>query len=283
MTKFLSWGGWDMDGRGPTIWDTFCHAKGRVFEDHTGDVACNSYQLWEEDLKCIQQLGLTHYRLSISWSRLLPDGTTNHLNPKVIDDLIYHMDLPQAIQDLGRWSSTEIADIFESYARFCFKIFGDRVMLWITLNEPYICAKLGHEDGTFITQSSSLLLFSKDEPSPLGTADFFALNYYTSRKVKDLNGVSKKNELSFVGDQGTEGVVDPSWPICGVHWLAIVPDGLRKLLKYIQMGPVQIEIADCSHFYQDTLQEVGKGTVMLTLLNVEQIHDFLNTLLKRTL
>uniref|UniRef100_A0A9J8C9D0 Glucosidase, beta, acid 3 (gene/pseudogene) n=1 Tax=Cyprinus carpio carpio TaxID=630221 RepID=A0A9J8C9D0_CYPCA len=71
-----------MDGRGPTIWDTFCHAKGRVFEDHTGDVACNSYQLWEEDLKCIQQLGLTHYRLSISWSRLLPDGTTNHLNPK---------------------------------------------------------------------------------------------------------------------------------------------------------------------------------------------------------
>uniref|UniRef100_A0A9J7ZMB3 Glucosidase, beta, acid 3 (gene/pseudogene) n=1 Tax=Cyprinus carpio carpio TaxID=630221 RepID=A0A9J7ZMB3_CYPCA len=261
MTKFLSWGGWDMDGRGPTIWDTFCHAKGRVFEDHTGDVACNSYQLWEEDLKCIQQLGLTHYRLSISWSRLLPDGTTNHLNPKVIDDLIYHMDLPQAIQDLGRWSSTEIADIFESYARFCFKIFGDRVMLWITLNKPYICAKLGHEDGTFITQN------------------FFALNYYTSRKVKDLNGVSKKNELSFVGDQGTEGVVDPSWPICGVHWLAIVPDGLRKLLKYIQdtytslpiyitengfsqMGPVQIEVADCSHFYQDTLQEVGKGTVI---------------------
>lgn len=75
-------GGWDMDGRGPSVWDTFCHAKGGVFEDHTGDVACNSYQLWEEDLKCIQQLGLTHYRLSISWSRLLPDGNTNHVNPK---------------------------------------------------------------------------------------------------------------------------------------------------------------------------------------------------------
>lgn len=75
-------GGWDMDGRGPSVWDTFCHAKGGVFKDHTGDVACNSYRLWEEDLKCIQQLGLTHYRLSISWSRLLPDGTTDHVNPR---------------------------------------------------------------------------------------------------------------------------------------------------------------------------------------------------------
>uniref|UniRef100_A0A671LDU4 Glucosidase, beta, acid 3 (gene/pseudogene) n=1 Tax=Sinocyclocheilus anshuiensis TaxID=1608454 RepID=A0A671LDU4_9TELE len=378
-------GGWDMDGRGPSVWDTFYH---------TGDVACNSYQLWEEYLKCIQQLGLTHYRLSISWSRLLPDRTTNHVNPKgvayynkVIDDLIacavtpmitlYHMDLPQALQDLGRWSSTEIADIFESYARFCFKIFGDRVKLWITLNEPYVCAKLGHEDGTFAPgikdpgisvylaghnmlraytkawhtynnyfrplqagqvslalnsdwaepldagspkhaaaterykdftldwfacplfctgdypesmrsriesrsldlgykQGSRLPHFSKDEPCPLGTADFFALNYYTSRKVKDLNGGSKKNELSFVCDQGAEVVVDPSWPICGVHWLAVVPDGLRKLLKYIkdtytslpiyitengfsQMGPVQIEDTDHSQFYQDTLQEVGKA------------------------
>jgi len=75
-------GGWNMDGRGASIWDTFSQIKGRVFEDHNGDVACNSYQLWKEDLKCIQQLGLTHYRLSISWSRLLPDGTTNHVNPK---------------------------------------------------------------------------------------------------------------------------------------------------------------------------------------------------------
>ncbi|XP_073762670.1 cytosolic beta-glucosidase isoform X2 [Danio rerio] len=381
-------GGWNMDGRGPSIWDTFCHEGGRVFGDHTGDVACNSYQLWEEDLKCIQQLDLSHYRLSVSWSRILPDGTTNHINPKgveyynkVIDSLIasgvtpmitlWHMDLPQALQDCGGWCSAEIADTFESYASFCFKTFGDRVKLWITLNEPYVCAMLGYEDGIFAPgikdpglsvyvaghnmlrahakawhaynthfrpsqggqvslalnsdwaepltakdaaaterykeftldwfacpvfctgdypesmrsrienrslelgykQGSRLPHFSKDEPSPLGTADFFAVNYYTSRKVKDL---SENTELSFVGDQGAEGVIDPSWPICGVHWLAVYPEGLRKLLKYIkdtytsvpiyitengfsQMGPVQIEDVDRSQFYEDTLQQVGKA------------------------
>lgn len=76
-------GGWDADGRGPCVWDTFTHQGGeRVFENQTGDVACGSYTLWEEDLKCIKQLGLTHYRFSLSWSRLLPDGTTGFINQK---------------------------------------------------------------------------------------------------------------------------------------------------------------------------------------------------------
>lgn len=77
-------GGWQADGKGPSIWDTFCHEKGRVFGEQSGDVACNSYELWEKDLECIQQLGLTHYRLSLSWARLLPDGTTRRVNQKGI-------------------------------------------------------------------------------------------------------------------------------------------------------------------------------------------------------
>lgn len=75
-------GGWQADGKGPSIWDTFCHGEGRVSGDHHGDVGCNSYELWEKDLECIRQLGLTHYRLSLSWARLLPDGTTGHVNQK---------------------------------------------------------------------------------------------------------------------------------------------------------------------------------------------------------
>ncbi|KAM6132421.1 cytosolic beta-glucosidase-like [Pterocles gutturalis] len=75
--------GQNADGNGPNVWDTFTHQGGdRVFKNQTGDVACGSYTLWEEDLKCIKQLGLTHYRFSLSWSRLLPDGTTGFINQK---------------------------------------------------------------------------------------------------------------------------------------------------------------------------------------------------------
>uniref|UniRef100_A0A8B9S1U8 Uncharacterized protein n=1 Tax=Apteryx owenii TaxID=8824 RepID=A0A8B9S1U8_APTOW len=75
--------GWNADGKGPNVWDTFTHQGGdRVFKNQTGDVACGSYTLWEEDLKCIKQLGLTHYCFSLSWSRLLPDGTTGFINQK---------------------------------------------------------------------------------------------------------------------------------------------------------------------------------------------------------
>lgn len=75
-------GGWQADGKGASIWDTFCHQEGRVLGDQSGDVSCNSYQLWNQDLECIKQLGLTHYRLSFSWPRLLPDGTTGRVNQK---------------------------------------------------------------------------------------------------------------------------------------------------------------------------------------------------------
>lgn len=77
-------GGWQADEKGLSIWDTFCHEEGRVFGEQNGDVACSSYELWETDLACIQQLGLTHYRLSLAWARLLPDGTTRHVNQKGI-------------------------------------------------------------------------------------------------------------------------------------------------------------------------------------------------------
>lgn len=82
MLSCFETGGWNVDGKGPSIWDTFTHQKGKIFQDQTGDRACNSYGLWEEDLKCIKQLGLSHYRLSFSWSRLLPEGTACNINKK---------------------------------------------------------------------------------------------------------------------------------------------------------------------------------------------------------
>ncbi|KAM6268203.1 LOW QUALITY PROTEIN: cytosolic beta-glucosidase-like [Spheniscus humboldti] len=149
--------GWNADGKGPNVWDTFTHQGGdRVFKNQTGDVACGSYTLWEEDLKCIKQLGLTHYRFSLSWSRLLPDGTTGFINQKgvnyyskIINNLendillTYHFGLPQSLEDEGGWRSEKIIETFDIHAKYYFRTFGDV----ITINEPYIVAIGGCEKG----------------------------------------------------------------------------------------------------------------------------------------
>ncbi|KAM6135735.1 LOW QUALITY PROTEIN: cytosolic beta-glucosidase-like [Phoenicopterus ruber ruber] len=149
--------GWNADGKGSNVWDTFTHQGGdRVFKNQTGDVARGSYTLWEEDLKCIKQLGLTHYRFSLSWSRLLPDGTTGFINQKgvnyyrkIINNLangipsLYHFGLPQSLEDEGGWRSEKITETFDIHVKYCFRTFGDV----IAINEPYVVAIDGCEKG----------------------------------------------------------------------------------------------------------------------------------------
>lgn len=147
-------GAWNEDGKGPSIWDTFCHVGGKIHNNDTGDVACDSYHKIEEDVSLLKNLGVGYYRFSISWSRVLPQGTIDKVNPlgvkyynKLIDTLLangikpavtlYHFDLPQALQDVGGWRNPKISDIFKEYAQFCFKEFGDRVGMWLTINEPH--------------------------------------------------------------------------------------------------------------------------------------------------
>ncbi|XP_007650423.1 cytosolic beta-glucosidase [Cricetulus griseus] len=384
-------GGWDADGRGPCVWDTFTHQGGeRVFENQTGDVACGSYTLWEEDLKCIKQLGLTHYRFSLSWSRLLPDGTTGFINQKgidyynkIIDDLlkngvtpivaIYHFDLPQALEDQGGWLSEAIVEVFDKYAQFCFRTFGDRVKQWLTINEPNTLAILAYDMGIFAPgvphfgtggyqaahnlikaharswhsyddlfrkeqkgfvslplffcwlepsdpnsvldqeatkrainfqldffakpifidgdypelvksqiatmskkqgySSSRLPEFTEEEKKMIkGTADFFAVQYYTTRLVRHQE--NKKGELSFLQDVEIEFFPNPSWE--NVGWIYVVPWGIRKLLKYIkdtynnpviyitengfpQCDPPSLDDTQRWEYFRQTFQELFKA------------------------
>uniref|UniRef100_A0A8C8S6Q4 Cytosolic beta-glucosidase n=1 Tax=Pelusios castaneus TaxID=367368 RepID=A0A8C8S6Q4_9SAUR len=387
-------GGWNADGKGPSVWDTFTHQGGdRVFKNQTGDVACGSYTLWEEDLKCIKQLGLTHYRFSLSWSRLLPDGTTGFINQqgvdyydKIIDDLLangivpmvtlYHFDLPQHLEDQGGWRSDAISEAFDNYAQFCFRTFGDRVKLWITINEPYVVAKDGYEKGIVAPgilepgtgayrtahnmikahakawhsydvlfrkkqhglvsialnsdwaepldpactadqeatkrymafcldwfaepiftsgdypaimnsqvsvmsskqgyRSSRLPEFTEEEKRMIkGTADFFALNYYTTRRVKHQENTH--SEPSISEDREAEQIMDRSWPVAsGSSWLAVVPWGLHRLLKYIkntynnpviyitengfsQSDPAPLDDTQRWEYFRLTLQEILKA------------------------
>ncbi|CAL1538499.1 unnamed protein product [Lymnaea stagnalis] len=156
-------GGWNADGKGPSIWDTWAHSH-KIAHNETGDVACDSYHKYKEDVQLLKNLKMNHYRFSISWSRVMSDGTPNTVNEagiqyynNLIDELLannikpmvtlYHWDLPQALEDKGGWLNSTIQDDFSAYSRLCFQRFGDRVKKWITFNEPPIVTILGYGDG----------------------------------------------------------------------------------------------------------------------------------------
>uniref|UniRef100_A0A8B9EW89 beta-glucosidase n=1 Tax=Amazona collaria TaxID=241587 RepID=A0A8B9EW89_9PSIT len=159
-------GGWDADGKGPSIWDNFTHIPGNIKNNDTGDIACDSYNKMEEDIYLLRALGVKNYCFSLSWSRIFPSGRNNSINShgvdyynRLIDGLVannimpivtlYHWDLPQALQDIGGWENSTLIDLFDSFADFCFQTFGDRVKFWITLNEPQVIAWVGYGLGTF--------------------------------------------------------------------------------------------------------------------------------------
>lgn len=164
-------GAHDQDGRGPSIWDTFSHTPGRTFGGATGDTACDHYHRYPEDIALLRGLGVDGYRFSISWSRLLPQGT-GPVNAKgldfydrLIDDLLaagvapavtlYHWDLPETLETPsdsgfaagGGWRVRETAEAFAQYAALAAERYGDRVERWITLNEPYCSAFVGYAEG----------------------------------------------------------------------------------------------------------------------------------------
>jgi beta-glucosidase len=151
------------DGRGPSIWDTFSRTPGRVFAGHTGDVACDHYHRYVDDVALMADLGLASYRFSVAWPRVQPDGTgpvnvkgldfydrlTDELLGKGIDPVVtlYHWDLPQTLEDLGGWTNRLTAEAFAEYAQIVHARLGDRVGTWTTLNEPWCSAYLGYASG----------------------------------------------------------------------------------------------------------------------------------------
>jgi beta-glucosidase len=150
-------------GRGPSIWDTFTHTPGRITDGSTGDVACDHYHRYAEDVELLAGLGVSAYRFSIAWPRIQPDGT-GPANPqglafydRLVDALLargidpvatlFHWDLPQSRQDKGGWLARDTAAHFADYADLVAARLGDRVKLWITLNEPFVHMSLGYGTG----------------------------------------------------------------------------------------------------------------------------------------
>jgi beta-glucosidase len=157
-------GAWLEGGKGLSIWDAFTHIPGKIKEGHTGEVTCDHFHRFREDVALMADQGLKAYRLSIAWSRIYPQGRGEvnpegiHFYSELIDELLahgivpwvtlYHWDLPLALElELDGWRNPAIAEHFATYARTCFAAFGDRVKHWITLNEPWVVAIFGHGNG----------------------------------------------------------------------------------------------------------------------------------------
>jgi beta-glucosidase len=150
------------DGRGPSAWDVFASRPGTVRDGHTGDVACDHYHRFREDVALMADLGVDAYRFSVAWPRVMPDGVTVEprgldFYERLVDALLekgvqpsatlFHWDTPQALEDRGGWESREIADRFAEYAGVVAERLGDRVTRWMTLNEPVVLTMMGHATG----------------------------------------------------------------------------------------------------------------------------------------
>ncbi len=162
-SSFQIEGATNVDGRGESIWDRFCATEGKVANGENGDIACDHYNLFAEDVALMKSLGVTTYRFSLAWPRLFPNGDKQReqrgfdFYNRLIDELIaneitpvitlYHWDLPQALQDKGGWANREIVYDFAFYAGEAVRAFSDRVKEWITINEPWCVSWLGYMIG----------------------------------------------------------------------------------------------------------------------------------------
>ena len=156
-------GAWNADGKGESIWDRFAHTPSLVKGAATGDIACDTYHLYQQDIALMKRLNMKSYRFSVSWPRIQADGT-GAPNPKGLDYYkrltdallqagirpmctLYHWDLPQALEDKGGWPNRDTAARFTDYAEIVARALGDRIQTWAIFNEPWVFTMLGYGTG----------------------------------------------------------------------------------------------------------------------------------------
>jgi beta-glucosidase len=168
-------GAWNEDGKGESIWDRFAHTPGKIKDGSNGDVTCDHYHRYREDVGLMRALNLNSYRFSVAWTRIQPDGT-GKANPKgvdfysrLVDELLsagirplvtlYHWDLPQKLEDLGGWTNRDTAARFADYSEIVARALGDRVRDWCLLNEPAAFLSQGYLEGTHAPGKRSIFDF----------------------------------------------------------------------------------------------------------------------------
>jgi len=252
------------DGAGPSNWHRFTRIPGKVRDGDTGDVACDHYNRWAEDVALMKSLGLGAYRFSISWSRVMPEGrgTVNQKGldfyRRLVDALreagirpmatLYHWDLPAALDDRGGWTNPDVAGWFADYARACFRSLDGAVDLWTTLNEPWVIADGGYLHGVLAPghaspweaprASKNLLLahagavaaYRAEGKGQIGLVVNLEPKYPASERPEDLSAVARAD--AYMNRQ----YLDPAL-------LGKVPEGLAEIFGEAWDRPSDAELA----------------------------------------
>ena len=258
-------GGHDADGKGLSIWDVFTTQKGKVKSGHHAQVACHFYTSYEADISLIQQLNIPNFRFSISWSRLLPNGTgvvnqagIDYYN-KLIDHMLqcgiepwvtlYHWDLPHSLELKGGWTNRECVTWFTEFATLCANSFGDRVKNWMVINEPSVFTGAGyflgiHAPGrrglsnffkavhhvTLATAAGGRVLRSILPEANVGTT--FSCTYIEPASDKKKDIIAAKRVDTLLNRTFIE-------PILGMGYPQEDLSVLNKLNRYMQPGDLE--------------------------------------------
>ena len=220
-------GAFQSDGKGESIWDEWAHIAGKTFEGTNGDIACDHYHRFEEDVALMKEMGLSTYRFSIAWTRILPHGTgdinhkgllfyNNLINALIENDIVpmvtlYHWDLPLALEKRYEgWLSPQIVDDFVGYARVCFEAFGDRVKHWIVMNEPNIFTHMGYQIALHPPGKMDTALYLKAyHHTAMAHAKTVLL--YKEMGYKGLIGSSIAYSPSYAASNSAEDVMAKKW------------------------------------------------------------------------
>lgn len=192
-------GAWNEDGKGESIWDMVSHKPDKIRNGDTGDIACDHYHRYKEDVQIMKAMNLNAYRFSISWSRIFPSGKgeINEKGVEFYDNLInellnngiepvvtlYHWDLPLALHDIGGWENQEVVDAYIEYVKYVFDHFGDRIKKWITFNEPAIFTVAFYRSDAFTGKSN--IRGGYIASTNVNVAHAKAVNAYRNSKYND--------------------------------------------------------------------------------------------------
>ncbi len=292
-------GAWNEDGKGESIWDRASHTPGVIKNGDTGDVACDHYHRYKEDVQLMKEMGLKSYRFSVSWPRILPKGT-GEVNPKgvefydklvnelIANDIIpfitlYHWDLPLEFNTIGAWESREVVDAFAEYARFMFNKFGDRVKNWITFNEPLVFAVWFYFLGIYGKKdlASGIRATHLVNVAHAKTIEAYRSSDYSDGKIGitlNLNPIYSKTDSSLdkEGVKIVDGVIN-RWFLDPVFKAKYPSDILPLFEKNLNFPPIPEE--DLILLKDNPIDFIGINNYSCTRVRVKEPED-LNNLFK---